>query len=229
MSIYVIGDLHLSFSTDKPMDIFGSNWDKHEQKIKEDWENKVTNDDLVLLTGDISWALKLEEAHQDLKWIDQLPGRKIIIKGNHDYWWSSLSKMNDLFESIDFIHNNYYQYKDYAICGSRGWICPNDSQFDEHDEKIYEREVGRLRRSIEMAIKDGFDQIIVMMHYPPTNDSFETSKFTQLFEEYGIQRVVYGHLHTQESFQAGLKGEVNGVEYLLTSCDYLDFKVKKIV
>lgn len=227
MAIFVIGDLHLSFSNDKPMDIFGDHWDEHYQKIKEDWEKRVKPEDLVLLTGDTSWAISLDEAHEDFKWIDDLPGQKIIIKGNHDYWWATLKKMNGLYDSIRFINNNYYDYKGTAICGSRGWVCPRDSSFTEHDEKIYNREYHRLKLSIDSALKDGYENILVMMHYPPTNDEMEDSDFTKLFEEKGIKHVFYGHLHTEDSFDAGLKGEYNGVNYYLTSCDFLNFKLFK--
>lgn len=228
MTIYAIGDLHLSFSKDKPMDIFGENWENHYKKIKESWLEHVTPSDIVLLTGDTSWALKLEQAKIDLKWIDELPGKKIIIKGNHDYWWSSLSKMNALYESISFIHNNYYAVNEIAICGSRGWICPNDGEFSEHDMKIYSRELERVERSLKKAKQDGYKKIIVMLHYPPTNDKKEKSKFVELFEKYNVDTVLYGHLHTEASFDKSYQGKVNDVHYILTSCDYLDFRLLEI-
>lgn len=228
MSIYVIGDLHLSFENDKPMGIFGENWENHYEKIKINWIKKVKEDDLVLLTGDISWALKFKEADSDFKWIDNLPGEKIIIKGNHDYWWTSLKKMNNKYKSIKFIHNNYYVYKNVAICGSRGWVCPGDNEFSDHDQKIYLREANRLKRSIEKAKKDGYNNIIVMMHYPPTNNRLQASKFTKLFEKYEIKKVFYGHLHTENSFKKGIKGMYNNVFYSLTACDYLDFTLYKV-
>ncbi len=227
MSIFVIGDLHLSFSTDKPMDIFGDNWEEHYEKIKADWISKVKEEDLVLLTGDISWGMSLKEADEDFKWIDNLPGKKIIVKGNHDYWWTTLKKMNDLYKSIKFINNNFYEYNGIAICGSRGWLCPKDSEFTEHDTKIYNREVNRMEMSIKAAKAAGMKEIIVIMHYPPTNDKHEESKFTDLFLKEEIKNVFYGHLHTELSFEAGIKGEFNGVHYYLTSCDYLDFKLLK--
>ena len=227
MSIFVIGDLHLSFSTDKPMNIFGENWEDHYKKIKKDWIEKVKEDDLVLLTGDTSWALNLDEADVDLKWIDNLPGKKIIIKGNHDYWWATLKKMNSRYDSIRFINNNYYEYNGIAICGSRGWVCPSDEQFTEQDMKIYNREVNRMEMSINRAKSDGIKEILVIMHYPPTNDKHEESKFTNLFNKEKIKNVFYGHLHTEAAFKAGIKGIYNGTNYYLTSCDYLDFKLLK--
>lgn len=209
------------------MDIFGSNWDKHFEKIKTNWIKQVKEEDLVLLTGDTSWAISLEEADADFKWIDALPGQKIVVKGNHDYWWTTLAKMNERYESIRFINNNYYVYKNMAICGSRGWVCPRDTSFSAHDEKIYNREIHRLKLSIEAAKRAGHEDIICMMHYPPTNDRHEPSAFTEIFEENNIEHVFYGHLHSKESFDAGLKGCFQGVHYYLTSCDYLDFKLLK--
>lgn len=227
MSIFVIGDLHLSFSNDKPMDIFGSNWEDHYEKIKKDWVKRVKEDDLVLLTGDTSWAINLKEAKNDFEWIDKLPGNKIVIKGNHDYWWTTLTKMNAMYDSIRFINNNYYEYKGLAICGSRGWLCPSDKEFTDHDFKIYNREVNRMKMSIEQAKRHGIEEILVIMHYPPTNDKFEESEFTKLFESENVKNVFYGHLHTEESFGSGLKGTHNGINYYLTSCDYLEFKLLK--
>lgn len=229
MAIYVIGDLHLSFNSDKPMDIFGDNWERHYEKIRNNWIEKVTQEDVVLIPGDISWAMKLEDAKQDLDWINDLPGKKVLLKGNHDYWWSSLNKLNKLYEDMYFIQNNHYGYKDYGICGTRGWLCPNPVKFDEHDEKVYLREANRLRMSLESANKAGYDKYIVMLHYPPTNEQLEQSLFKDIIEEYNVEKVVYGHLHNQESFKKGLKGFHDGAEYFLTSCDYLDFDLLKLL
>jgi predicted phosphohydrolase len=228
MAIYAIADLHLSFKADKPMDIFGDNWVGYVDKIKENWKNLITDDDIVLIAGDVSWSLHFKDAYYDLLWIENLPGRKIISKGNHDYWWTSHKKMN-VFETINFIHNNYADIGDYVICGSRGWICPNDIYFTEEDKKIYNREVVRLKNSLEAAKKDGYNKIICMIHYPPMNDKHESSGFTDLFEAYGVEKVVYGHLHSEECFKYGFQGMKNGVEYVLTSSDYLDFKATKII
>lgn len=223
MGLFAIGDLHLSFTTDKPMDVFGQNWENHHGKIKENWIKKISKDDTVLIPGDISWAIKLEEAMYDLEWINRLPGKKVLLRGNHDYWWSSLSKMNDLFDNMFFLQNNYYVYNNIAICGTRGWICPNESKFTNHDKKIYERELHRLRLSLEAAKKDGHERYMVMTHYPPTNEKFERSGFIEIFEEYKVDKVVYGHLHNIDSFDMGMKGVKNGIEYRLVSCDYIDF------
>ncbi len=225
MALYAIGDLHLSFSTNKPMDVFGENWLDYEKKIEMNWRELVRDEDTVLIPGDISWAIKLSDALPDLEWIDKLPGKKILLRGNHDYWWTSLSKMNVLYESISFLQNNSYSYEDYAICGTRGWNCPSEYSFTSDDEKIYNRELIRLKLSLDDAKKRGFKKFIVMMHYPPTNDKHDLSGFTEIFEEYNVEKVVYGHLHTKASFGASIRGELNGVDYNLVSSDYLDFKV----
>lgn len=228
MAIYAIGDLHLSLSVDKPMDVFGGLWEGYMQKIEDAWKELITEDDYVLIPGDVCWALNLNEAKVDLGWIDKLPGKKIISKGNHDYWWATLKKMNGLFESISFIHNSYVNIGEIAICGSRGWICPNDSSFTDKDELIYKREQNRLELSISKARDDGFDNIIVMIHYPPTNDKKETSEFQNIFEKYDIKHVVYGHLHTQYCWHLSLDGMTNGVNYHMVSSDFLNFSPKII-
>jgi len=228
MAIYVIGDLHLSFSENKPMDIFGDHWKEHYAKIEIDWKSKVRRDDLVILPGDTSWAMNLISAKEDLMWIDQLPGKKYIFKGNHDYWWTSLNKMNGLYQSITFIHNTFEIFDEVAICGTRGWICPNGDQFEVNDEKIYKREGIRLENSLIAAKNRGFKDIIGVLHYPPTNEQKEPSIFTDLFEKYGVTTVVYGHIHSKPYYDLALQGEYRGVVYHLTSCDYLNFKLKAI-
>lgn len=224
MAIYAIGDLHLSFTSDKPMDIFGSEWEKHYEKIEEAFRELVTDDDLVIIAGDTSWALHYGEARTDLEWVDRLPGKKVIIKGNHDYYWISTRKMQIGLETITFMHNSFYEFEGVAICGTRGWVCPGSKEFDEHDEKIYLRETMRLKASLEMAKKAGYEEIIGVLHYPPTNDALEESNFTRLFNEYGVKKVVYGHIHGIYCNQFGLKGEHFGVDYSLVSSDYIGFK-----
>jgi len=223
MALFAIGDLHLGLSVDKPMNIFGEMWEKHEEKIKENWIKKISENDSIIIPGDISWATDFDDAVMDLQWIDNLPGKKYLLRGNHDFWWSSLKKMNDRFPSLNFIQNNFYSYKDYGICGTRGWTCPNKISFDSHDRKIFDREVIRLKLSLDEAKNHGYNNIVVAMHYPPTNEDFEMSEFTKIFEEYRVKKVIYGHLHTESSFGAGIKGMVNGVEYILSSSDYLGF------
>ena len=229
MSLYAIGDLHFSTSVNKPMNIFGNNWDDHEIKIIDSWRLKVKPEDTVLVLGDTSWGINLEEAKSDLDIISELPGQKFFIKGNHDYWWTTVTNLNKLYDNCKFMQTNFYEYGEYAICGGRGWICPNDVKFDSKDEQIYKREENRIRISLEAARKNGYEKIIVVTHYPPTNDKLEESIFTRLYEEYKVEKVIYGHLHGRESFKMGLKGIRNGVEYILASCDYLNFDLIKIL
>ncbi|GIM31268.1 metallophosphoesterase [Paraclostridium bifermentans] len=229
MSLYAIGDLHFSTAVNKPMNIFGDNWDNHEEKIINSWKSKVNEEDTVLIVGDTSWAINMKEAEEDLNIIHNLPGKKIYVKGNHDYWWTTVAKLNKLYDDMSFLQNNFYQYEEYAICGTRGWICPNDVKFTQDDEKIYKREAHRLKLSLDAAKKAGFKKIIVITHYPPTNDKLDPSLFTEIYESYGVEKVVYGHLHGKESFKMGLKGIRNEVEYNLVSCDYVDFNLIKIM
>lgn len=229
MSLYAIGDLHLSNYVNKPMEVFGSHWTKHDEKIKEHWIRTVKDGDTVLIPGDISWAINMKEAMPDLKWIEDLPGKKILLKGNHDYWWSSISRLNSSFNTMEFLQNNYFTYEDYAICGTRGWLSPNNNSFTSQDEKIYHREVHRLRLSLETAKQDGYTKIICMLHYPPTNELHEPSLFTKTFKEYNVNTVIYGHLHGKDFYRYSLHGNHDGITYHLVSCDYLDFKLFKIL
>lgn len=228
MALYAISDLHLDLNGDKPMDVFGQNWFQHDKKIRDNWVKKVKDEDTVLIAGDISWSMKIEDGMNDLQWIHNLPGRKIMVKGNHDYWWVSITKLNNLYEDMKFIQNNFFVYEDYAICGTRGWICPGGENFKVHDEKIYTRELARLRMSLDAAVKEGFEKFIVMIHYPPMNEKLVESGFVEIFKEYNIEKVVYGHLHGP-SLTKALNGEKDGIEYILTSGDYLDFNPIKIL
>ena len=228
MALYAISDLHLGFNLDKPMDIFGDNWINHEEKIKENWYKLIGSDDTVLIAGDISWALKESDSQRDLSWIDELPGKKIISKGNHDFWWGSISKLNKSFNTIKFIQNNFYSYNEYAICGTRGWICEGSDKYTEKDDKIFKREVIRLRLSLDSAKHKGFEKFIVMIHYPPTNEKFQESEFTKIFKEYNVSKVIYGHLHGNALGRV-LDGLIDKIEYNITSSDYLNFCPKKIL
>lgn len=228
MAVYAISDLHLSFSTDKPMDKFGSNWANYTEKIKAHWLATVKEEDIVLIGGDISWAMHLPEAKKDLEWISELPGHKYMIKGNHDYWWTSLKKMQEAFPKINFVYNNAFSHEGIGIAGTRGWVCPNSKEFNLDDLKIYKRELLRLEGSIKLALKTNPETLICMIHYPPTNERFEDSGFTELFEKYGVSHVIYGHLHSTDGFKVGFKGRRQGVNYHLTACDYLDFKMALI-
>lgn len=228
MALYAISDLHLSFNSDKPMDIFGEKWIKHEEKIKQNWIKNISKEDTVLIAGDISWSMKADESLEDLNWINELPGRKVIIKGNHDYWWGGIKKLNSLYENMNFIQNNFFEYNEWAICGSRGWICPGSEKFSQKDEKIYNRELIRLKLSLDSAKSKGFENIICMIHYPPTNEKFNESGFISIFKEYGVKKVIYGHLHGPALGNV-LNGERDGIEYIMTSCDYIDFNPIKIL
>lgn len=229
MAVFAISDLHLSFSTNKPMDVFGEQWANYVEKIKESWLNEITPEDIVLIGGDISWAMHLPEVKADLDFVTSMPGKKYMIKGNHDYWWNSLSKLRAGWPEIGFVHNNAFLIDDIAIAGSRGWVCPGSKEFSEDDMRIYSRELLRFENSLKQAKALGGSTLVAMLHYPPTNEKYEDSGFTALCETYGVSHLIYGHLHSPEGFRVGHKGERNGVMYHLTSCDYLDFKVKKIL
>lgn len=226
--IYSIADLHFDNTGDKSMDIFGENWQNHEEKIIENWKTIVKEDDLVLIPGDISWALKAQGAYDDLKKIEDLPGRKVMSKGNHDYWWQSLNKINQFgFKTIDFLQNNSFIYNDVGIVGTRGWSPVDRILEDNHDKKIYRRELNRLKLSIEsLAYKP--DKIIAMIHYPPFNSDLTPNEFVDIMKEYEIDICLYGHLHA-EGHRYAIEGDIDGIEFHLVSSDYIDFKPKKIL
>ena len=219
--IYGIGDLHLDYSKKKPMDIFGENWLDHEEKIFENWKSKIKSEDLVLMPGDISWALKLEDAYNDLKKIDELPGKKIITKGNHDYWWESKKKMNSLgLETIFFLQNDSYKYENITVVGTRGWKAKDSEDFTEHDEKMYNREVNRLKLSLD-SIKNRGDKIISMLHYPPFNLDSSPNEFVNLMREYDVDICIYGHLHSK-GHKYVVEDVIENIEFLCVSSDYID-------
>ena len=227
MSIYAISDLHLSFSSDKPMDIFGACWDNYWQKICEDWKSKVGEDDVVLIAGDISWAMTLENALIDIAEIAKLPGKKVFIKGNHDYWWNSLSKIkNALPEDFYVIQNDALKLDGVIIAGSRLWNVASQSA---EDVKILAREKARLGLSLKKAleIRQNDEKIIAMCHFPPFDVTLADNEFTAMFEEYGVSSVVYGHLHGKECRAVNYLNK-NGVDYFLTSCDKVDNKLTLI-
>ena len=226
--IYGIGDLHFDYSKRKPMDIFGDNWIDHEEQIIDNWLDRVKDEDLVLLPGDISWALKLEEAYYDLKRIDNLPGEKVFVKGNHDYWWQSLNKMNNLgLKSIFFIQNTSYIYKYISISGTRGWISRDNEVFEESDERIFNRELLRLRMSLS-SIKDEVNKKIVMLHYPPFNMDLSPNEFVSIMKEFNVDICIYGHLHA-EGHRYAVEGNIEGIEFVCVSSDYIKFSPKIIV
>ena len=230
MAIYVIGDLHLSFSTNKPMDIFGRNWQNYEEKVKKDWLLKVKPEDTVILPGDFSWAMYLDETEKDFEFINNLPGEKILLKGNHDYWWTTVTSMRkyikeENFENIDFLYNNSYEIENKIIAGTKGWNISGEQE----DIRLTKREVARLELSIKSGIeKYGNDkEIIVFMHYPPLTKTNIDTDYTRLMKKYGIKRCYYGHLHAN-SIKDAVEGNVDGIEYKLVSSDGLDFKLLEI-
>jgi len=227
MAIYAVSDLHLPGGQEKPMDIFGDHWTDHWGQISADWQSKVGPEDWVLIAGDISWGMALEDAVPDLARIDEMPGRKVIIRGNHDYWWDTIAKVRRaLPPSIMAIQNDYVEAEGFALCGTRGWSVPGSREFGEHDRKIYERECIRLELSLQSA--PAGMPIIVIIHYPPYNDPREQTGFTELMRRYPVRDVIFGHLHG-ESLRHVREGRYGGVRYHLTSCDYLGFGLKKIV
>lgn len=226
MALFAISDLHLSLNSNKPMDVFGDLWKDHHIKVMENWNSKISMEDTVIIAGDISWALKLNEALIDLDFVHKLNGKKILLKGNHDYWWASISKLNSLYDDMFFLQNTHILYEDYAICGSRGWISINNE--DEHNEKVYNRELIRLKMSLDSAVKNGFKKIIVMMHYPPITRISKAPEFLELLTQYNIEKVVYGHIH-YDSRAICVNGFYNNIEYICTSADIINFNPIRIL
>lgn len=237
MSIYIIGDLHLSFSQDKPMSIFGQNWEGHAEKIREDWLKKVKPEDTVILAGDFSWATYLEETYEDFCYLNELPGKKIMLKGNHDYWWTTVTSMKRYLEEkeiekIDFLYNNSFEIENKILVGTRGWTLLDS----ENSQKMIKREADRLELSIKNAIEQYGEEKekIAIMHYPPIssssmkNEYTYESKFLEIMKQYHIKTCYYAHLHGT-SHKDAIEGEIEGVNFQLISADYLDFKLQKIV
>ena len=234
MSIYVIGDLHLPFGVNKPMDVFGEGWQGYTEKIKEDWNKKVNNEDTVILAGDFSWATYIEDTYKDFEYLCALPGKKIMLKGNHDYWWTTVTNMrkflneND-FKNIDFLYNNSYEFENKILCGTRGWSIADEGT----DEKLINRELIRLELSLQDGVnKYGNDkEIIVFMHYPPITKAKieleQEAKFVELMKKYNVKRCYYGHLHGN-SHKDAINGDIGGINFSLISADYLNFKLLKI-
>lgn len=230
MKLFAIGDLHLPGGDDKPMDVFGQHWEGHFERISQDWRERVSREDVVLIPGDISWAMQLDNARPDLMAINELPGRKIIIKGNHDYWWNTLSQVKSaLPQGMEALQHNAIDVGCCVVCGTRGWTIPTkETPLPPADVKIYNRELIRLELALQAGMKlKGDKPLVVMMHYPPLYDLERETEFTALLEKYPVHTVVYGHLHG-----AGLKvnfcGEERGIRYQLVSCDGLDFRLAEI-
>ena len=232
MAIYAISDLHLSFNTDKPMNIFGEQWNNYEEKIKEDWISKIKDDDIVLLPGDFSWAMYLKDTIKDFEYLDSLPGKKLLLKGNHDYWWTTLTSMRKFVKdnglnNIDFIYNNSYEYEGNIIAGTRGWT-QSDS---EEDKRLVKRELIRLELSIQDGIKKYGNEkpIIVCMHYPPivkSNNSIRDD-FAKLMKQYNVRQCIYGHLHGYSQSEI-IEGMIDNIDYKMVSCDHTKFTLVKL-
>ena len=236
MSIYVMGDLHLPFGVNKPMDVFGDGWQGYTEKIKEDWNKKVKNEDIVILAGDFSWATYLEDTYKDFEYLCALPGKKIMLKGNHDYWWTTVTSMKKYleennFNNIYFLYNNSFLIEDKIIVGTRGWALLDT----ENSRKMVKREAARLELSLKSAIEKYGEQkeIICIMHYPPVlatymkNEYTYNSEFLDVMKKYNVKRCYYGHLHGA-SHKDAIEGNVEGINLKLISGDYLNFKLEKI-
>ena len=234
MSIYAIGDLHLSFETNKPMNVFGENWDNYEEKLEQSWNEIIKEDDTVLIPGDFSWATYLKDTLQDFQYLDNLTGKKVLLKGNHDYWWTTLKSMREFlnqnnFNNIDFLFNSSYECDEAMIVGTRGWAF-NET---ENSDKMLKREAARLELSIKDAIqKNNNKKIICMMHYPPITKNMiemkQKSEYLEILKKYDITDCIYGHLHGNSHNEA-VEGDIDGINLKLVSSDYLEFKPIKIL
>ena len=228
MSLYAIGDLHLSLATDKPMDVFGGRWEQYVEKILEGFA-PLQPEDVTVLCGDVTWGMGLEDSLADFQFIQALPGRKIVLKGNHDYWWATATKTKQFFEkhgidSIEVLHNNCHFYEDIAICGTRGWFYEEESG-SEHDKKILNRELMRLEASLKAA---GEREKFCFLHYPPRYRDYVCREIVDLFAQYGVKRCFYGHIHGPGIKQA-VQGVVEGVDYVMVSADHLQFRPYKVL
>ena len=228
MALYAIGDLHLCLGAPKPMDIFGGAWTGYMEKLKAGMR-VIGPDDTTVLLGDLSWALDLESSKPDFAWINEIPGRKIILKGNHDYWWSTAAKFNKFcdqngFHDMHILNNNCYEYGDWAICGTRGWFY-EEERSGEHDEKVFKRELCRLESSLKAA---GDKHKMVFLHYPPRYKGYECWEILELMEKYGVRRCFYGHLHGG-SHGLAMQGLWDGIDYRLVAADYIGFQPQLVI
>ncbi len=230
MSLYVIGDLHLCFcNPSKTMSIFAG-WENYQERIKSNWLETVSSEDTVVLAGDISWGMTREEAQPDFRFINELPGQKIILKGNHDYWWGTVRKIEDFlsaegFDTIKILHNNHYAYGTYGICGTRGWVNMNG---ETQDEKVLKREVQRLETSIKSAVSAGLEPI-VFMHYPPVFATNFNYDILEILYRYNIKECYYGHVHGRSAHELAIKNTYDGINFHLISGDYIQFKPEKVL
>lgn len=228
MALFVIGDLHLSFGSGKPMDIF-SGWEGHAERIRENWHKTVSESDTVVVPGDVSWAMDLDGALPDFEFIHNLPGRKIILKGNHDYWWTTAAKMNRFFAensfgSINILHNNFFEYEGAGICGTRGWINDNS---EPADAKVLAREAGRLETSVSLAEAAGLEPY-VFLHYPPIYADEYNTEILDVMYRHNIRKCFYGHVHGK-AHRYAVNGERDGISFRLVSADYTHFSPVRIL
>lgn len=231
MSLFVIADPHLSLGVNKPMNIFGPHWQDHDDRLRQNWLELISDEDTVIIPGDISWGMHLIDALPDLQFLHALPGRKLLSRGNHDYWWTSLRKMEKFclqheLNSIGFLRNNAMEIEDDLICATRGWILPDDNEFTSDDEKILIREAGRLKLSLDAAtaIRKPEQRLIVCLHYPPLTRTLGGSVFTKLMQDYKTDICCYGHIHAAGSALALAGKELDSIKYWLISADQIGFK-----
>lgn len=230
MALYAISDLHLPLGIDKPMNKFGAAWDNYVERLADNWQSVVKEGDTVVMPGDFSWATYIEQSERDFDFLNRLNGTKIISKGNHDYWWTTMNKLNKFiadkgYKNIQFLQNNSYRYEESVICGSRGWIHPAWDGFNENDAKMFARECIRMELSLQDAGE--IEDKLLFMHYPPRSTRLERNALTELMQKYGVKDVIYGHLHGA-AHKYALSGEIGGTEYHLVSADYLKFMPKLI-
>lgn len=229
MALYAIADLHLPLGINKPMDIFGKKWENYVERLKVNWQSVVKPEDTVVIPGDFSWATYLEESKADFDFLNSLNGRKILLKGNHDYWWTTMNKLKEFvrengYENIEFLQNNSFEYKDISICGSRGWTTPVGSMSEE-DRKIYDREIGRLELSVKAAKNP--ENIIIFTHFPPILKDYRENAMVDFLKKHNIKKCIFGHIHSS-GVKNVFEGEIDGTEYMLVSCDYREFMPVKI-
>lgn len=230
MKVFAISDLHLSTVCDKPMDVFGKSWENYFEQICQDWNSKVSQDDVVILAGDFSWAMRFEQALPDFNLVAQLPGNKVILRGNHDYWWNTISQVrNGIPKGFYALQNDCLRFENLLICGTRGWVCPDGDNLSSEDKKIFLRETERLKLSIAQMQKQRRpdDKVIAVMHYPPFNGSYDDSAFVRQFVANDIKTVVYGHLHGKDC-RASLHMKKYNIDFYLTSCDLVGNKLVEI-
>lgn len=232
MAVYVMGDLHLSQAVNKPMDLFGGVWNGYVEKIQAAWTNTITPEDTVLLAGDTSWGMSLAEALLDFQLIEQLPGRKLLLKGNHDYFWTTVTGMRRFLaehqlNTLDFLHNSAVQIGEIAYCGTRGWFVENENAGAAESGKVYRRELIRLKASLEEGRKLGAPELVAVLHYPPVFQTFVSTGILELLHTYGVRRCYYGHLHGR-SLRYAKEGCIDGITYTCISADHLNFSPLRI-